>query len=359
MRYFSNRRKTAVAALFALVAVSQIAATTRWIVRGASREPRILAECPIQWWNSGATVPITVFGQTHKFLVDTGFTVSVLDSQFKEELGLPFDIRLKCNTNYSTSRRLKTYRTPELAMGEFRLPATFLIPVCDLSSLRNEHRTVCEGIIGLDVLRTHVVQIDVDGDQFRLLDRVPDESGVSMPLLHDKKATFVTVDIPGLGQKSFEIDTGHIGGSDMSLDEKSFDALVANQKIRRLKRETSLCLTGEVEHACGVIDRIELGDFVYKNVTVGRASACVLGSKILFGRYNVTFDFPGGRLFLKPRASGQVETVRTSSLSSWRKPEKWRPVAFLTAGGGCLTLGFAVYIKLPRLRRKWRRNLTS
>jgi hypothetical protein len=245
-----------------------------------------------------------------------------------------------------------------MAVADYRLPATFMAPTLDFSKLCEGRDDVLEGILGLDVLRPLVLRIDSAGNRLLLLDSVPDDAGESIPLLHDEYSVFVDVRVPGLPAQPFVVDTGYCGGSQIFLDEKSFDALVGSQKIRRTASKTTRCVAGVVKHECGVVECIQIGSLVQKNVSVGRASKCVIGADCLFRHYDVTFDFPGGRLFLKERTSRATDAALSQAQTSARDgfPEWSRASVAPTVGAACIAFVYAFYVKMPRVRRRLRRK---
>jgi len=86
-------------------------------------------------------VPVEAFGRTLYFLVDTGFTVSALDTQFRTQLGKPVSVS-PVEDPLGTGRNLPIYAAPDLSLAR--------ISCLDLTMARKISGQPCDGILGMD-----------------------------------------------------------------------------------------------------------------------------------------------------------------------------------------------------------------
>jgi hypothetical protein len=172
------------------------------------------------------------------------------------------------------------------------------------------------GVIGMDILRSCRVQIDFDEGRLKFLESLPaDRSllGESIAMPTGAGGTPQLVGRIGTDQAvRFVIDTGAQGNS---LDAALFDELVDEQLIQPGRSFASLTIVGELRGQRGKLDSLTVGSFTQRGLRVSRINLNSVGLRY-FSRYQVTFDFPGERLFLKRGAAyGRAEPAATSGMT--------------------------------------------
>ena len=326
------------------------------------RGKNVLAQCWISRRGRGVSIPVTVFGETHSFLVDTGASVSCLDSQFKDRLGPPVGVSAKVYAAGHSIRQPR-FRAPEMVVGGFALPETSIVLCMDLSIMRDEQGAICSGVIGMDVLRSFVVQMDLDRGVLLLMDSVPADAGEPVALVCEEQPV-VTVDVAGLGPRHFLVDTGSMLSNGVQLDQQGFDNLVDAGKIDSIDCHGTMSLGGGSVQKSGTLEQVKLGCFVHKRCRVACSYARVIGTECLF-QYNITFDFPGGTMFLKERARHQIRTNPSNGVSLLARLEcasNIRAYVVPIAGATVVTFIFVYAVRIPRSRRRQnvrRRDLPS
>jgi len=118
-------------------------------------------------------VPVTLFGETHYFIVDTESSVSAIDASYRDRLvASPWlgstDISL-----FQTEVRA-LYQCPELSVGGIRADLQG-VGCVDLGMMKRITGEQCDGILGMDFLQNYVVSMDFDKQTLTIGDRVPED----------------------------------------------------------------------------------------------------------------------------------------------------------------------------------------
>jgi hypothetical protein len=128
-------------------------------------------------------VPVNAFGKTLYFMLDTGFTVSAIDAQYKSYLGETNDA-YRAGSPLGTNNVLPIFQCPEISIAGKSLELE-KITCLDLSMARLISGQPCDGILGMDFFAKNVASIDFDKKVFTLNDTVPEnvrETFVAVPL---------------------------------------------------------------------------------------------------------------------------------------------------------------------------------
>ena len=87
-----------------------------------------------------------------------------------------------------------------------------------------------DGLLGMDVLRSFVVQFDFDRGVLRFLASVPENAGTRIPLIPDSSTCpAIEANVCGLGLIPFVIDTGC--NQSITLDRSDFTLLLRDGQI--------------------------------------------------------------------------------------------------------------------------------
>lgn len=249
-----------------------------------------------------ALLPARCFGEVQYFLLDTGFTATVIDDGLRSSLGRP--VRMGIFHAGRVSFHVDVFKDPAIFLDGLRLKERTV--VCfDLGPLNNLLRgEELIGIIGMDRLSEHVVALDMTEGVVRFYESVPESvkrDSACLELQRRKHQFFVTAELPAIGQEHFLLDTGY--NSSLKLRSGIFDRLARLGEIEDRFENRRLAVGGMHTTVQGRLSSLELGSFKHTGLTVGRAiddeAVSVIGSAYLL-RYVVVFDFPGERLYLKP-----------------------------------------------------------
>lgn len=273
----------------------------------------VLARCNIPRPGLAPTIPVTVFGETHMFLVDTGSTCSGFDTRFEKRLGPPLQQHVNLQSAGDTTRH-KLYRGPAMMIGDFRLPDCPAVVCLDLSGCHDAQGEVCCGVIGLDILRSLVVQIDIERSEFRVLASASEDCGMAVPIHVDTRMTLTGL-VPGFGDLRFMVDTGACRCSALKLHNWSFDCLRQSDAITHLHQERVSTMHGDRQDIAGTLDRFQLGSSEFSDCGVARWYESVLCWEFFAAHRKVTFDCPGMTMYVdcRPRL-GDANRISASPL---------------------------------------------
>ena len=240
-------------------------------------------------------VPVTIGKKQYKFFVDTGCTEAVID----EELA-PLFRRAPVDVTLNGQPGIPQYLLHDASVGESKLPLTGLAAATDLSLLRAVSGHDVQGVIGMDFLKSYVVQIDFDAARLSLLKQIPRSPGASFRLAVDERGVpLLFVEIEPDDEILFIVDTGS-KGSALTFSRHRFDELVSAGRLEVLGKPTpSTTFEGESKRRSGRLNAVKLSQFQHENISVAESDGNKLGIDLL-SRYRVTFDFPNNRMYLKP-----------------------------------------------------------
>lgn len=272
-------------------------------------------------FGNGTAVPITltpqrilidakVNGVSGRFILDTGASAILLNKRFADRAGVkPLrDPASKANTLYG-SLKTEARKVDTLTLGDNTL-AGVIVTTADLNNefggrdYRGLDRENYAGLIGYSLFAGAVVHLDLAASTMTI--SRPDDFDDStmknaLPLLVD-----VSTGIPAI---PMTID----GSVDVkaSLDSGDPDAVIFGPDLI-FKHHVLLgtkfqgARAGIGSAACGTLDRLTIGPIVYTTVDACEWNNGAFNDRdILVGldflrHFNLTFDYPHGRLFLEP-----------------------------------------------------------
>jgi hypothetical protein len=248
-------------------------------------------------------------GEELSFVVDTGAPQTILDRSFEPALGKRLGMKkLRYGFYQTTSGGI--YAAPRLYLGNTQLLTGDRILTDDL------HRKISPGIagiLGMDCLRHYCVQIDFDSRRVRFLD--PDrpgneEWGKAFPLTILFGCVFTRMDFFGRGSVYARLDTGFIGGVDVSVSPRQFRKEVKRQTP--VMMVTSQGQTKETE-CVGCFEKGIFGGETYTNLAMAEWSSMPLSARTLIclqflARHRVTFNFPKRTMYLKQESVGPLSS---------------------------------------------------
>jgi hypothetical protein len=254
-------------------------------------------------------------GEELSFVVDTGAPQTILDRSLEPRLGKRLGTKkLRYSFYQNTSGGI--YAAPHLYLCNTPLLTDDRILTDDL---HQKISTGVDGILGMDCLRHYCIQFDFASRKMRFLDpgsQSNENWGKAFPLTILFGCVFTRMDFFGQGSVYARLDTGFIGGVDVSVSPRQFRNVV--------KRQTPVeMVTPEgqtMQTACvGCFEKAAFGGETYTNFAIAKWSSVSLSARTLIGlqflgRHCVTFDFPKRMLYLKqesvgPLASGFFLTI--------------------------------------------------
>lgn len=260
---------------------------------------QVVAEFKIEHWAEPLLVPVVRDGKTGYFAIDTGSSVTVLNSTDFSNLR-PLDAQADVDTS-GGNRTVKVFYPPDLQVGPFAIADCGPVVCADLSGARAALGRPVIGFLGVSALKGSVLQIDFDNRQVRILrpDHLfhQDWGTASMMQPDEGYVPSIHAGIAG-AEQDLQIDTG--SEACISLPSEAFVRLagVAKQATIAVPGMTG---NGEValRHmriATADVNGATYRDLIYSETQMPHGS---LGLDFV-ERHLVTLDFPNNRFYLKP-----------------------------------------------------------
>lgn len=294
--------------------------------------PKVLAEFDVAKDGESVIVPVRLDGREYPFLLDTAASLTVFDTSLRSKLG-PVRKTVQAATASGKVRRLELFDPPTASWGPVKLENAGPVACVDLKLFRHILGRDLRGVLGFAAMKRHVVQIDFDGGKLRLMAPVGrvrrPEWGVALNIDTGRyglpRAALAVGKRQGL---SCLLDTGMQGAGEMP-------PVLFNDCVKQFNLKTAERLAagaGSVfKHRSARIPEVRIGPLRYKGLIFDESPRLAVGLGVL-SRHLVTFDFPNGRLYLKPgRHFNRTDEIEMSGLALVRRPAG--TVAFAVRGG--------------------------
>jgi hypothetical protein len=252
-----------------------------------------------------------------RLMVDTGCTRTGFDDSLRPFLGDSLG-----RTSLTTSAgivKVDEFEWPKVELSGRPINSGQPIFCQDMSELRTQCGEDFAGVLGMDVLRKYVVQIDFDEGVLRLLTELPRSSeglGVDCDIINGVGVAPLLQLACGPFDRLFLIDTG---STNTCIDQDTFNALLKAGEIVTGNTHSVATAAGSFVTRVGLLHRLSLGQFVHEDLLCDSDSMCILGLRYL-SRYHVTLDFPRSKAYLHeglhyaksdPRGMCGIRPVRT------------------------------------------------
>jgi hypothetical protein len=242
-------------------------------------------------------LPVIFKGKEFCFILDTGSSNTVFDVLFKHELGKPKSLAEAKTT--SDSILVQTYDALPAFIGPYSMQNCDKVACLNLKMLTLITGKEISGLIGMNFLRKHVLQIDFDNGRLLFL-KIPKEKNFDWG--EEFTISFNSLGLPqikgnvlGRIKVDFTIDTG--SNATGNLDRRIFEEILSKENL--ITSETLASTpSGLVKSKAARIDSLSIGSFRYHNLIFSEGDVNNLGLNFL-SRHLVTFDFPNNRIYLK------------------------------------------------------------
>ncbi len=189
------------------------------------------------------------------------------------------------------------YAAPDAWLGKFSFRPQEWVLGSDLSMLRKASGCEINGVIGMDFLARHIIQINFDTGVVSFLDCLPADPGQALPITPDRAGPCVPAYLPGrTTPEKFLVDTGSVFFG--NLKPELLTTLASERKARIVGATNTVGLVGtEIKHKWQ-IESLTVAGFSCRDVVMAQTEDNLLGLGFL-SSYLVTFDFPKGMMYLK------------------------------------------------------------
>lgn len=263
-------------------------------LRAAETDNNVIETFEVARHGDCLLVPVELGDRQFQFMVDTGATFSIVDTELESRLD-PVPGFAKINGQGGHKR----YLLRDASVGKSRMPLTGRAVCIDLSRFREASGYDIRGVLGMSFLKSRVVHIDFDAGKLSILKSAPSAAGTDFPLLYNNlDLPQLDVDIPDGQTIAFMVDTG-MAGRGLMLRSFRFDDLVENGRLEVIGPPAlQATFEGNVMRREGRINKFSLGNCTHERIMVGEGPQNRIGLRLL-SRYVVTFNFPNDRMYLK------------------------------------------------------------
>jgi len=235
-------------------------------------------------------------------IVDTGASVTALDSSFAQTIGLSVKVgELLVNANSTESSTIEFFHAPQMRLGDIDLSNITRVGVLELSRFKRLTGFDIKGVLGLDVLGDKILEVDMDKGEMHIYRNAEPLTTFPQSIFVRRSSGGVRVLDVTLAQTSlaFMLDTGST--SCIELKASHFDKLVAKKWIKLSANPSYIYLQSG-------ITRVQSGVFI-KGEALGLPLATneVVGGQVdmlcleFLNFFHFAIDFPNSRLHFRPR----------------------------------------------------------
>jgi predicted aspartyl protease len=262
----------------------------------AATQPTVVAEFDIARGGREVLVPVELAGQQYLFLLDTGISSSAIDFSLRERMGKPTAQQQAMSPGGPVT--LDLYSVKQLKLGPLSLPEGSLISAVDLRALQCTSGKDIRGVIGMDLMKNYVVQIDFDKGKLRFMQsdrRKHEDWGMAMPLTFDCDIPVVDVTVAGV-KTAMMLDSGwcHSSGA---LEAEIFNSLVDKAKLHTTGVNYTTAAGTKMEKKARFTG-LAIGQLRYDDVIFATGTYSLLGLDFL-SRHFLTLDFPARQAYFR------------------------------------------------------------
>jgi hypothetical protein len=289
------------------------------IASGASDDGNVIV--PLMDDGALIRIPVVVFGNIKYFVVDTGTSVTTLDSRFADRLvGTG---ALVNETTSAESFKADVYNAPKITIGGEEILIDRVI--CnDMSLQRMVTGEECDGILGMDVLHQYSVTIDlVKNELLMAKNAVSPESSKKIRMIINDDLVQIPATIDGKAPVLLMVDSA--SNAAVSMNQRTWCDVLSSEEKERAVNASYVAFGGLVETSRMTrLHSVKIGDALYSSLICQLISKDALSSVGLpFFRHNrVMFDFPHSTLYLDPMPGDWVDERDMSGLHLLKQNRK-------------------------------------
>ncbi|MCA1652627.1 MAG: aspartyl protease family protein [Sphingomicrobium sp.] len=272
----------------------QVMVTSMLLTGCATAAPPPLATINYRPDGKLAILPVTIMGRKEWFYWDTGAPRLVLDPRLAAALNLTTRQPGSTTGVGKGAVNIAQVDPVEVGLGGIRYIADDPW-IIDLSGTPGPKDV--RGLVGADLWTRYVVRMNSQAHRLELFTPGtyrPRSDEVVLPLIVEKQKLFVEVRL--------DVKAGLSVVHRLRVDTGSGDSVndpIVGQAVETRRTQVGNGLGTPYEAVSGKVDAIHLGPFTIRNVWGPGGTGPAIGMEVL-RRFVVTFDAPGGKLYLKP-----------------------------------------------------------
>lgn len=264
----------------------------------AKDDPLVLERFKIHRHGDALLVPVTFKEKEYTFVIDTGASHTVYDISLP--LGAVKD-KLKVDSAGGPVV-VSIFAGQTSSLGKLKIEPGEFSPGIDLAKIREVSGYPIYGVLGMDFLNKHVVQIDFDEGELVFLKKARPGAGTAFPLEVSQMKPLLKVKLHDKGddgrELDFLIDTGSVGLGSGGLKKELVAELEKQGGLRVVGQTLTETAKGTTTNRLVQQKKTSLGDFVMADAVFSEGRHNLIGLGFL-SRFKVTFDFPGQTLHLE------------------------------------------------------------
>lgn len=271
------------------------------------------------------TLPVTIDGCQHLFVLDSGASLHGFDSNLKSHLGSSPVAESLVQADGSKVNAEK-FDAPAATVDHYSLGVEAPVLCADLSRLSEATGRNIKGILGMPFFAAHIIQLDFDKGELRIISgdaEAQAEWGQPIPVIYTQSNLPVIYGkIAGYtDEEPFVLDSGFNGS--IGLRTELFDYLVQEGAITVPKDSDVSLVNKVVKSSSGRLSALEFAGHAQSNLNVLSGERMSRVGLAYMRRYLTTFDLGRGRIFLQPNSKfHQPDLQRSLGLSMLRKSGK-------------------------------------
>jgi hypothetical protein len=284
----------------------------------------VSAEFPITTYPDLIYVPVTIGASEHLSVVDSGAAGYVFHTTVRETLGVSVG-RTPVESIDGSIGHAEKFKTPDAQIGAISLNKDALTLCYDLSSIREVAGRDIEGVIGLPLFQSYIVQMDFDAHRIVICSpsiSPKPEWGEPINLSYNKfKLPTVLVDFGDDITEQCIVDTGYDGP--VWLSSKLYSKLLDKKRLFVGGQMPVGIVTGHRMVQRGSLSSMKIGSIEKNDVAVRDGAAESRIGLDCLRRFRVTIDIPHDRLYLaKGKEFDNPGKQRVVGIGLLRKNEK-------------------------------------
>jgi hypothetical protein len=289
------------------------------IASGASVDEKIIV--PLLDDGALVRIPVVIFGHTRYFVLDTGTSVTTLDSRFADRL-----VGTGALVNEQTSAetvQASIYSAPQFTIGGEEILIDRII--CNNMSLqRMVTGEECDGILGMDFLHRYSVTIDLGKNELLLTkNAISPVNSERIQMIADGDLVQIPVTIDGKVPVLLVVDSA--SNATVSLNQRTWsDVLLPDEKERAVS-VLYVASNGLVKSSRMTrLHSARFGDSLDSSPICQLISNDALSSVGLpfFRKNRVVLDFPHSTLYFVPMSGVLVDEQDMSGLHLLKQNRK-------------------------------------
>lgn len=266
----------------------------QFLKRGVIKTKNYLVEIPFHYVNKHIFIDVWIGNKKYHFLFDTGYELSVIDSNIANEVSYNFKKEIEISGSSISTEKVKLVELPNIMISTIDFENTYGI-VQDLSVIKRNYDSLkVEGIIGNNLMRKAKWQIDYSKKVIRISDKTDKFENIQTA-----KTVRLNTENWGLGYINIEINNKK---HKFLFDLGSSGKFTANHSfLQNLKEKNTIIKEEKIKFS---VNSIKIGAIEINNtfITLEKNVSSLIGNAF-FENYLLTIDWEKNLLFLNENIS--------------------------------------------------------